>query len=202
MVRVTSPQLSEAVTGGRGGSSQSTSRSSGTPSITGGPSSPTVMTWVSLTALPQLSVAVQVRVIIKVPAQAMLVVSWVRVTGTSPSQVSIAVTSAGGGTWSFSQSLSRSSGTPSRVGAVVSTTVTVRLTVVSLPQMSVAVTLCSILKPQAKTVVSAAGVCVTAPPQLSAKVSVNGGSGSPHSICTSSVSPSAKAGGVESVTVI
>ena len=67
--------------------------------------------------LSQLSAAVHTR--LRMAGQAPLVVSW-NTTGTSPMQLSMAVTSAGGG---GAHSTVTSTGTPSSTGAVVSTTV-------------------------------------------------------------------------------
>ena len=100
---------------------------------TGAAVSTTVTSWVATTMLSQLSAAVHTRV--RMAGQTPLVVSS-NATGTSPMQSSMAVTSAGGGTWSHSTVTSP--GTPSSTGAVVSTTVICCVQTTVLSQSSVA----------------------------------------------------------------
>src|ERR1043166_2628043 len=94
------PQLSEAVTSAGGGTvpPHSRFRSPGTPLIAGGMVSLKLMRWLAVATLPQLSVAVQVRVITLLQLEpGLLSVCWN--TGVmAPPQLSVGVTAAGGGT--------------------------------------------------------------------------------------------------------
>ncbi len=108
--------------------------SSGTPCSTGATSSTTVIVCDSWLTLPQASVAVQVRVMVYGQPS---VADSAKVTTGALSQLSVAVTVGTAGM--ASQLTVTSAGTPSSTGGVVSSTVTVWVAVVTLPQWSVAV---------------------------------------------------------------
>src|SRR5207249_1507152 len=98
----------------------------------------TVMRWLAVAVLPQLSVAVQVRVMTLLQLEpGLLSVSCTTIV-TAPPQLSVAVTAAGGGTL-VRHCTATSPGTPLSVGGVVSLTLMRWLAVATLPQRSVAV---------------------------------------------------------------
>src|SRR5688572_14911189 len=107
----------------------------GTPFNIGAILSSTVMVCVAVTSLPQASVAVHVLVI--VPQPSVTLRDSVKMTGTSVSQLSVAVTTAGAGTAPHSAVMF--AGTPTSTGAILSSTVMICVAVTSLPQASVAV---------------------------------------------------------------
>src|ERR1051326_8419067 len=117
-------QLSMAVTTSCGGTSlrHCTLRfTGGTPTRTGLMVSTTVMICVATFVFLQRSMAVQVKVIMFVHPMAL--VEAPGVTGTDPSQLSMAVTTACGGTSLRHCTLRLTGGTPRRSGLIVSTTV-------------------------------------------------------------------------------
>lgn len=132
-------QLSVAVTvGGAGtGVAQSKVKSAGTPANTGPLLSNTTMFCEAVAALPQSSVAVQVRTKVKQPVVGSPIYDWVRMAGTLLSQKSEAVTVAGAGI-GVQQFSVRSAGMPAKIGGVVSVMVMVCEAVAVLPQLSVA----------------------------------------------------------------
>src|SRR5437667_1810096 len=95
----------------------------------------TVMCWLAVATLPQLSVAVQVRVMTLLQLEpGLLSVCWS--TGVrAPSQLSVAVTAAGAGTL-LSHCTDRSPGTTPSAGGVVSLTLMRWLAVAALPHRS------------------------------------------------------------------
>src|ERR1043166_7192672 len=133
------------------------------------------MRWVPVATLPQLSVAVQVRVMRLLQLEPGLVsVCWN--TGVSaPPQLSVAVTPAGGGTL-VRHCAARSTGTPTSVGGVVSLTVIRWVEVATLPQVSVAVQLrvTTLLQLEPGLLWVSWATTVTAPPQLSVAVTLAG----------------------------
>src|SRR5512133_902193 len=119
------------------GSSQFTVTSAG-QRITGAVTSTTVITWLQVLALPQLSVAVHVRVMTTEHGFVLFVASAYVITGVA-SQLSVAVAlPRANGVIGSSQFTVTSAG--QRItGAVTSTTVITWLQVLALPQLSVAV---------------------------------------------------------------
>src|SRR5918994_854988 len=108
-------QLSVAVTlAAVGTAAQSTVVLAGTPAKTGAVLSVTVIVWVAVAVLPQLSVAVQVRVMVPQPSTTLF--TSVKLTVIVGSQLSVAVTLAAVGT--AAQSTVVLAGTPTSVGAV------------------------------------------------------------------------------------
>src|SRR5206468_1024088 len=131
---VTGPvQLSVAITAAGAGTlvKHCTLTSPGTPLNAGGVVSFTVIRWLAVATLPQLSMAVQVRVMMLLQLEpGLLSVSWN--TGVrAPSQLSVAVTAAGAGTL-LRHCTVRSPGTPLSAGGVVSLTVMRWLAVAAL----------------------------------------------------------------------
>ena len=121
--------------------SHSTTASAGTPANTGATSSVEVMRCDSDTVFPQLSIAVQVRMIVTPAAQPAFPASVVseKVTSTLVSQLSLAVT-VGIVTLDVSpQATCASAGTPANTGGVLSCTVIVCTASELLPQASVAI---------------------------------------------------------------
>jgi hypothetical protein len=107
--------------------------SSGTPTRLGATVSITVTNCVAATLLPQSSLADQTRLMMD--GHAPFVVA-LKLTGTDKSQASVAVTAAGALT--ASHSFVAFAGTPTRLGATVSTTVTNCVAATLFPQSSLA----------------------------------------------------------------
>src|SRR5438093_12452104 len=122
------PQLSIAtineISGGGTPAAAQTVRPAAHWVMTGAVVSLTVISWVAVAVLPQLSVAVQVRVIRLLQSEPGLLCVSVGVTVNDPSQLSVAVKSTGGGT-SLRHCTVRLPGTPLNSGAKVSPTVMV-----------------------------------------------------------------------------
>src|SRR5437016_11102787 len=122
------PQLSvaftKAVSGGGTPAEAQTVRSGAHCVMTGAVVSLTVMCWLAVATLPQLSVAVHVRVMMLWQLEPGLVCISTNEGVMGPSQLSPAVTSAGLGT-SVMHCTVRSSGTPTSTGGTVSFTVMV-----------------------------------------------------------------------------
>ena len=118
---------------------QSTSRESG-PLMTGAVVSTTVMVWMWARLFPAQSIVLQVRVRVCPSAQSPAVDPSLKVTSTSPSQLSVAMSVAAAGMASQDTVVSAGSSVV-HAGAVSSTTVSVCSWVVLLPQSSVAVQL-------------------------------------------------------------
>ena len=118
--------------------SHSTVVSFGTLMNVGASPSPTVMTCVAELVLPQLSVAVQIRVIVCPHGLSSSNSSYVMTT--SVSQLSVAVTTPSAGVAGTSVQLEFTSvGMPANTGAVVSSTVIVCVACPLFPHASVAV---------------------------------------------------------------
>ena len=143
--------------------------SSGTPDNAGSVTSLMVMVCESETSLPQLSVQVHVRTIVR--GQVPLSVS-LKTGVMSPSQLSLHVTAAGVAT-SASHSSSTSSGTPDNTGSVVSSMVMVCESETSLPQVSVHVHVRTMVRGQVPVSVSL-NTGVMSPSQLSLHVTAAG----------------------------
>src|ERR1051326_5877758 len=111
------------------------------------------------------STAVQVRVMILV--QPITLVEAPGVTGIGPSQLSMAVTTACGGTSLGHCKLGFTGGRPRRSGLMVSTTVMVWVATFVFLQRSKAVQVRVMMLVQPMTLVEEAGVTCTAPSQLS-----------------------------------
>src|SRR5512145_780774 len=120
----------------------------GTQTRVGAVSSSTVIVCWAVVVLPQASTAVHVLVIEPQPSTTVL--TSLNVTGTSVSQLSVAVTA--GGANILSHCMVVFAGTPTRVGAVSSSTVIVCCAVVVLPQASTAVHVL-VMEPQPSTTV-------------------------------------------------
>ena len=127
--------------GAVGIASHSTVTSTGTPAKSGATSSILVIRWLPDTVLPQLSVAVQVRMVTVPAAQPVPAVSVVseKVISTLVSQLSLAVTVGIAVTEASPHATSTSAGTPANTGGVLSCTVIVCTASALLPQASVAV---------------------------------------------------------------
>jgi hypothetical protein len=115
-------QLSEAVgVAAAGICEHSTVASAGMPAKTGARPSPTEICWLAEVELPQLSVAVQVRMTEKAFAQPPAMVVSTKVSSTFWSQLSVAVTFVGtGGTAPATQSAVKSAGILAKTGGSVS----------------------------------------------------------------------------------
>ena len=108
-----------AVAGGGTGLGHCTvSVGAGQPVSTGGVVSCTVMVWVQLVVLPQLSLAVQVRVMVLLQSGPLDV--SLKLTATVPSQLSLAVTVAAAGTSLTHCTLRVAAGQPLSTGGVLS----------------------------------------------------------------------------------
>src|SRR5436190_2116381 len=129
------------------------------------------MRWLAVATFPQLSVAVHVREMTLLQLEpGLLSVCW-KTTVMAPPQLSVAVTSAGGGT-APPHPRFRSPGSPLSTGGLVSLNLMRWLATATLPQLSVAVhvraTMLLQLEPGLLSVCWNTGVM--APPQLSVAV--------------------------------
>jgi hypothetical protein len=163
--------LSLAVTlAAAGTASQETVTAAGTPLNTGAVVSLTVMVWLQLALLPLLSVAVQLRVITLLQLEPGTLWLSLKLTATTPSQLSVAVTLAAAGTALEHCTLAVAAGQPLNTGASRSTTITCCVQVAALPQASVAVQTTRLV-PVGNTL-GALLTTVGVPPQLSVAVAL------------------------------
>jgi hypothetical protein len=171
----------------------------GSPEMTGGVVSSTLMVCEAVAVFPQPSFAVQVRVILKSPGHAPLVVTSAKVNVGTP-QLSVAVGISKDGVPPHSMVVTP--GNPEMTGGTVSSTLIVCVAVAVLPQPSLAVQVRVILYSdgQVPLVVTSANVNVGVP-QLSVAVGVVHEGVPEHSIVDGPGNPEIT-GGIVSSTLI